>query len=120
MKKNTIKKLTALLVLLVLTLNLIACGKAVYSDSPYLGTWIGTTAEYSGLEMGVEEILGGEFTFTLENNGKCTLSVAGDEEKGKWSETENGFSVVDEFDFVVDGNIAVLDYDGVIMNFVQE
>lgn len=120
MKKHTLKKLTALLVLFVLTLNLMGCGGADYSESPYLGTWVGTTAEYAGMEMGVEEILGGEFTFTLESNGKCTLSVAGDEEKGKWSETENGFSVVDEFEFAVEGNTAVLDYDGVIINFVQE
>jgi len=119
MKKSTVKKLAAILVLLLLTAFMAACGPD-YSDSPYLGTWNCVTAKYAGIEMGVEQILGGAFTFTLESNGKCTLDIAGDETPGKWSETEDGFSLADEFYFVMDGDIAVLDYDGVIMRFEQE
>lgn len=118
--KKMLKGIAMLLVVMMLMVGLTACGGADYSDSPYLGTWKGVSAEYAGLEMGIADILGGEFDVTLEANGKCTLSIAGDEEKGKWTETENGFNLVDEFDFTVDGETAVLDYDGVAMYFEHQ
>lgn len=118
--KKMLKGISMMLIVMLFMFNLTACGGADYSDSPYVGTWKGVSAEYSGFEMGIEEILGGEFTVTLNDNGKCTLSIAGEEESGKWKETENGFNLVDEFDFTVDGGTAVLDYDGVAMYFEQQ
>jgi len=119
MKKTAAKKLAVLLAVLILAVQVVACGPD-YSDSPYLGTWTGITAEYLGLEMGVEQILGGAFTFTLESNGKCTLEIAGDKTSGKWSEIEGGFNLADEFDFFMKDGVAILDYDGVTMRFEQE
>lgn len=120
MKKSLLKRMAMLLTMVILVCNLVACGGDKYADSPYVGTWKGTTAEYSGLEMNVADIMGGEFDFILEANGKCTVSIAGDTEKGSWEPTDNGFSVEDEFVFIVDGSSAVLDYDGVTMNFEKE
>lgn len=83
------------------------------ADSPYVGTWKAVNASYSGIEMSVESIIGGEMTFELKDNGKCVLNVAGEEESGKWSENEDGFNVEDQFDFKVDGDKATMDYSGV-------
>ena len=74
-----------------------------------VGTWKAVNASYSGIEMSVESIIGGEMTFELKDNGKCVLNVAGEEESGKWSENEDGFNVEDQFDFKVDGDKATMD-----------
>lgn len=42
------------------------------------------------------------------------------EESGKWSETEDGFSIEDELDFKVDGDKATLDYSGVIITLEKQ
>ena len=117
MKKNMLKKFSILMVALLMSIGLAACGGADMSDSPYLGTWSASTAEYSGIEMAVDSIIGGEFTVTLEKVGGCTVSISGEEDSGKWTETENGFNVEDEFDFTVDGDTAVLDYEGITLYF---
>ena len=70
--------------------------------------------------MSVESIIGGEMTFELKDNGKCILNIAGEEESGKWSETEDGFSIEDELDFKVDGDKATLDYSGVIITLEKQ
>lgn len=116
MKKKTLKKVIAAMAVLVVVLGLAACGTDM-SGSPYLGKWSAITAEYSGIEMPVESIVGGEFTVTLEDDGGCTLSIAGEETTGKWSEIDGGFNVEDEFDFVVDGDKASMDYSGTTLNF---
>lgn len=115
------KKIIAIAACLIVALFCLAgCGKDM-SGSPYLGTWSATVAEYSGLEMSVESILGGEFTLTLEDDGGCTLSIAGEEDSGSWDETEKGFNVEDEFDFIVaEDGIATLDYDGIILSFEKQ
>ena len=62
------KRMTAVLCALLLGVMAIlgACGgSAKYADSKYVGKWNAVKAEYSGLEMDVKEILGGEFSFTL-------------------------------------------------------
>lgn len=114
------KKLTIALAVLAMCFALAACGGTDMSDSPYLGKWTATTADYSGIEMSVESILGGEFSFTLNDNGKCDVTVAGESDSGKWTETEDGFNVLDEFDFTVDGDLAVLDYSGITLYFERQ
>lgn len=116
MKKKALKKVAVVLAVLVVVFGLASCGTDM-SGSPYLGTWSATTAEYSGIEISVESIVGGEFTVTLEDDGGCTLNIAGEEKSGKWSEIDGGFNVEDEFDFIVDGDKASMDYDGTTMNF---
>ena len=119
MKKALLKKKSMAVVMVILVLNLSACGDK-YAESPYLGKWIGTTAAYSGISMNVTDIIGGEFDFILEASGKCSVSIAGEVDKGKWEETDTGFIVVGEFEFVVDGDTALMNYDGVDMTFVKQ
>ncbi|MBQ0059364.1 MAG: hypothetical protein KBS83_05340 [Lachnospiraceae bacterium] len=115
------KKSLALIAILILCFIMTACGKAKYADNPCVGTWTATTADYSdyNISVEIEELFPGGFIFVLEDTGKCTVKVSGDEESGKWSPTDNGFNVEGEFDFVVDGSNATLDYDGIVINFVQ-
>ena len=119
MGKKTLKSMALFLVVVIMMMGLTACGEDM-SDSPYVGTWSATTAEYSGIEMGVAEILGGEFDLTLTEKGKATVNIAGEEDSGKWEESANGFLIDGELEFVMEGNVAVLDYDGVILKFEQQ
>ena len=113
------KKIMIALAVLVMSFAFVSCGKSM-ADSPYLGTWKAVSASYSGMDMSVESILGGEMTFELKDNGKCVLNVAGDEETGKWSENEDGFNVEDQFDFKVDGDVATMDYSGVTITLEKQ
>lgn len=119
MKKNLWKRGASLLAVLVLVIGITACGGKDMSDSPYLGKWVATTVEYSEMELSVDSIFG-EFSVTLTDDGKCILNISGEEESGKWSETEKGFNVEDEFDFTVDGDKATLEYEGMSLNFERE
>lgn len=118
--KKVMKKLAVVMAAMVMVLAFTACGGEDMSSSPYLGKWVAETAEYSGIEMSVEDIFGSEVSFTLEDDGTCTAVIDGEEESGKWTETDQGFNVEDEFDFVVDGDNASLDYDGVTLNLVRQ
>ncbi len=113
------KKLTIIVLSLIMIFSLASCGKNM-KDSPYVGTWKATTASYSGIEMSVENLLGGEMTFELKDNGKCTMNIAGEKASGKWSETDNGFNVENEFDFKVDGEKATVDYSGVTISLEKQ
>ncbi len=113
------KKITVLVLSLVLVFAMVSCGKNM-KDSPYVGTWKATTASYSGFDMSVESILGGEMTIELKDDGKCTLSIADEEESGKWSETEDGFKMADEYEFKVDKDVATMDYSGVTITLKKQ
>ena len=116
---RNLKRVVAAVCMVMMIMVMSGCGKNM-KDSPYLGTWAATSAEMSGISVGVETVLGGEFTFTLHDNGKCTLSIAGDEEKGKWDETDNGFIIEKEFEMVVDGDTGIMEYSGVTFNFERQ
>ena len=114
---KTMKKLFAVLMVLTMIFLFTACGGKDMSASPYVGTWEATTAEYLGMEMSVESILGGEFVFELQDDGKCVMTIAGEANSGKWEETKNGFIIEGELEATVDGNTATLDYSGVTISF---
>lgn len=114
---KTWKKLFAVLVVFSMLFAFTACGGKDLSASPYVGTWEATTAAYLGMEMSVESLLGGAFVFELRDNGKCVMTIAGEESYGKWEETEHGFLIEGELEAVVDGETAVMDYDGVTLSF---
>lgn len=116
MRKNIVIVMTVLMMCFAFT----ACGGKDMSDSPYVGTWKATKAEYGGFEISVDSVFDKGFSFTLEDNGKCVVNANGEEEKGSWDESEKGFNVVDEFEFTADGNKAVLEYEGIKINFEKE
>ena len=113
------KKILVAITILILCVAFVSCGQDM-ADSPHVGTWKGVDASYSGISMSVESIIGGEMTFELKDDGKCILNIAGAEESGKWSETEDGFSIEDELDFKVDGDKATLDSSGVIITLEKQ
>ena len=117
--KKKMKKTIITAVILVMCFAFASCGKSM-ADSPYLGTWKAISASYSGLEMSIDSLIGGEMTFELKDNGKCTLNIAGEEESGKWTENEDGFNVAGEFDFKVDGDSATTDYSGVTITLEKQ
>ena len=57
--KKQIKKFAAIIVVALMVMSFASCGGTDMSDSPYIGTWTATTAEYSGIEVSVESIFGG-------------------------------------------------------------
>lgn len=114
------KKLLAVLgVMIIGAFCLVGCGTDM-SDSPYVGTWNATTASYAGIEMGVSDIMGGDVVLTLEDNGKCNLDVAGDGYSGKWAETDEGFIIDEEMEVTVADGVATMDYEGVLLYFEQQ
>ena len=98
-----------------------ACGTDL-SDSKYLGKWTATQAEYSGVKMSVKDILGGDFTFTLKEDGTVDMKIINDEQSGKWNETEDGIQIDGDEDmtFVDQDGALVLTYTGVTITFEKE
>lgn len=116
------KKITAILCAVLMTavcLLAVGCGKAKYADSEYLGKWEATKAAYAGMELGVEDIIGGEFSFTLNETGNVTLVVVDEEKGGEWEETSDGIKFLgeEEMRFTKDGDKLVCDYSGVTLTF---
>lgn len=118
--KSIGKKLAVLTLAVIFVFTFASCGGDKYADSPCVGTWKATTAEYSGIELSVESVLGGEMVFALDTDGSCKLTIGDDSESGKWEETEKGFKVEDEFEFAVDGDTATMDYEGMTMHFEKK
>ena len=115
-----LKKMSCVILSMVLCiLCLTACGGKDMSDSKYVGTWTGTKAEYAGFEMSVEELFG-DFTLTLQEDGKAVVFVDGEEEKGNWDETEQGVSLDGEMEFIADGDALTYETEGVIVYFEKK
>lgn len=119
------KRSLALVVLMILSVLLLsACGGSTASDSPYVGKWVGTTAEYAGMEWDVASLLG-EFTIDLQSSGKAVLTVEGEETTGKWAENETGVVIDEGTDNEVtltsgdDGRLSV-EMEGMVIYFEKE
>lgn len=118
MKKFIAPLLCAVLCAVCLT----GCG-AKYADSPYLGTWKATTASAYGVEISVDTVIDGGFTFYLKDDGSCELKVGDQKSSGSWEETDGGFKVEDKYEFKVDtggDNKATMEYSGVTLTFERE
>ena len=119
------KKSLVLVVIMILSVLLLsACGGSAVSDSPYVGKWVGTTAEYAGMEWDVASLLG-EFTIDLESGGKAVLTVQGETTNGKWSESDAGVVIDEGSDNEVtltagdDGRLSV-EMEGMVIYFEKE
>ncbi len=122
MKKKISVILCAVCLAAVCVLMTACGGGGKYADSKYLGKWKATKAEYMGMELSVEEILGGEFSFTLDADGKVTLKVVDEEEKGSWEEVDGGIQLEgdEEMTFKDEEGVLKLDYQGVALTFEKE
>lgn len=94
------KKLTAVLLALVLAATL--CIGAIAEDSAvdYTGTWTATTLEVNGAAMD-PAMLGMSMTMVLNEDGSCVLTALGMEQIGTWAVTDTGITTTDA-DGVVD------------------
>ena len=119
------KRITAILCALMLAMACLmatGCG-AKYAGSEYLGKWKATKATYSGMELSVEDILGGEFSIDLKDDGTCTVKVVDQEENGEWEETDKGIKLVDkkdELEFTKEDDALTVNYSGVDMYFEKD
>jgi len=124
MNKKMIKKVVLVLAVLIMAFGLAACGGGGGGgeESPYAGTYAATTAEYSGMEMEISTLFPDGFSITLESGGKCSVSVDGETDSGKWEEVDGVVVIEDELEFAVDvdAGVATMDYEGVILNFEKQ
>ena len=120
------KKVIAVICCMVMAAScflMAGCGGTDMSDSKYLGKWQATIAEYGGSKLGVDDALGGEFSFTLNADGTVDVVVTGDKESGKWSETDNGIKFEEgdeELNFVEEDGNLTLNYSGMKLTFEKE
>ncbi|MGN0702783.1 MAG: hypothetical protein ACI4KL_06395 [Lentihominibacter sp.] len=97
-------------------------GGEKYADSPYVGTWAANTAEYSGVEVDVNEVIGA-FEITLNADGSATMLEEGDTLDSKWEPTENGVKMKDaasEVDFTYEDGKLVTEQSGVTFYFEKK
>lgn len=92
-----------------------------YADSPYVGTWAAKTAEYSGMEMDVNEIIGA-FEITLNADGSASMLEEGDTIDCGWEPTENGVKMSDSsvVEFTYEDGKLVTEESGVTFYFEKK
>lgn len=95
------KKFMMLLMAVMLTFSLTACGGGggggggeEASDDPCVGTWISVAGSMMGMTLTGDDISG--FEFVLESNGDATLNVDGDSGKGDWSSDGSNVTITVE------------------------
>ena len=105
-----------------LGIALTGCGGGdKYADSPYVGTWVAKTAEYSGVEVDVAEIIGA-FEITLNADGSASMLEEGETLECDWEPTENGLKMTDstQVDFTYEDGKLVTEMSGVTFYFEKK
>ena len=92
-----------------------------YADSPYVGTWAAKTAEYSGMEMDVNEIIGA-FEITLNADGSASMLEEGDTIDCGWEPTDSGVTMKDstQVDLTYEDGKLVTEMSGVTFYFEKK
>lgn len=96
-----------------------------YADSPYVGTWEATTAEAYGISMKVSDILD-EFTIILEEDGKVTAKVNGQEGVGEWEESDKGVTILggvvgsEDLEFTAKDDKLLVEYSSATITFEKQ
>lgn len=95
------KKIIALLLSVIITISMVACGEAEPVKSKFLGTWNAVSLEAEGVSFTVDELkaLGedefADFTIVVKDGGKAYVYVDGDSDLLDWEETEEGIKIGD-------------------------
>ena len=96
------KKLFMILCVMVMSLafvSLTGCGgsdsgdagEAPAADSPYIGSWIATSAEFNDEEVDLAEALEeGDYIIVLNEDGTASSSYGDENTTGNWTVTDNG------------------------------
>lgn len=116
------KKLLVIVVVMIMALGLASCGGGGGEESPYAGTYAATSAEYAGIELEVSSLFADGFTLTIESNGKYSVAVDGESDTGKWEEVDGAVVLDGELTLNIDteAGTAVMDYEGVALNFERQ
>lgn len=114
MKRIKVKATGIILMLLTaMIISLVGCGSdKSAADDPNLGTYVATSAEMMGIEVGVEDIFEGGFTFELKKKGKAKVTFDGDSGNVKWTLEDGKFHAEGEgaeFDGTVKDGVMVLE-----------
>lgn len=81
--KRMVKKLTCVLMVILLTAALCACSSK--EPDPNAGVYKGSSAEMSGVSIDLAEVFGDDFSIELKNGGKAVFNYDGESYKIKWS-----------------------------------
>ncbi|MCI7393008.1 MAG: hypothetical protein MSH28_05780 [Clostridiales bacterium] len=92
-----------------------------YADSPYVGTWAAKTAEYSGVEVDVAEIIGA-FEITLNADGSASMLEEGETLECDWEPTDSGVTMKDstQVDLTYEDGKLVTEMSGVTFYFEKK
>lgn len=91
MSGNRVRSIILIILLSISLLLLAGCGTS-YAGSPYLGTWISTTAKSGELTYSTTDLVG-EYTMLFEKNGDVTVTCAGESEVDTWKPTKHGLTL---------------------------
>ncbi len=105
-----------------LGIALTGCGGGdKYADSPYVGTWAAKTAEYSGVEVDVADIIGA-FEITLNADGSASMLEEGETLECDWEPTDSGVTMKDstQVDLTYEDGKLVTEQSGVTFYFEKK
>ena len=117
--KRVLAIILCAVMMMTLAIGFAGCaGKDVGPEGePYLGSWTATKANYQGVELSIQDILGKDFFFVLNKNGTADVTVGTDKEKAKWEPIEGGFKIIegtDEYEMIDQGDGTLIwNYEGV-------
>jgi|GEM_PF-3434163 len=119
--RGNLKVRTALLSVMaaVTFLCLSGCGSTSMKNSKYVGKWVAASYEMSGFKMDGDEDSG----IVLNDNGKGTFKLMGQEADITWKENDGGIHIKDakdSYDLKADGDVLLMDDSELKITFVRE
>lgn len=115
------RKIYLFVAMLILLLALSACGGE--EASPYLGTWVTTSASFDGRELDVENDLMGGLTLELQEEGLCQLTFAGQTDTLTWSAEDGSITLSDGTDDLIgtiDESTMTVEMQGAVFTLTRE
>ncbi len=96
------------------------------SDDPNVGNWEGVNAVVSGAEVEIDDIFARGFSVELLEDGKCILTIDGNDGEGEWKIVDDKLTIIDDGTTINgeinDGVITLFDLNdlGIDLYFVKE
>ncbi|MBO5520954.1 MAG: hypothetical protein J5973_04690 [Eubacterium sp.] len=81
--KNLMRRWICILLVVLLTAALYACGSS--EPDPNAGVYTGKSAEMGGIAIDLAEVFGDGFSIELKNGGKAAFNYEGKSYKMKWT-----------------------------------
>lgn len=96
-----LRKLSCILLAVLMLLSLTACGGTGNTDSDYLGVWVVTNMEMFGMNFTAKDLAstGGGISFDLQKDGKAIIKMDNgsgeDQTEGEWGRNGNNIVITD-------------------------